>query len=301
MVMSRKAGYVAVVGRPNVGKSTLINHLIGEKISITSRKPQTTRHRIHGILTQDDTQFVFVDTPGLHRREPKAINRQMNRTASQSLKDTDVVVWVVDALRWTDDDEWVAQKLSHATSPVVLFVNKVDQIKDKASLLPLLEKLGKKMAFAAIVPGSALKAQQLDALLEEVSKHLPESEFIFPEDYITDRSMRFLAAEIIREKLMRSLGEEMPYSCTVEIEQFKERDNGVHEIHGLILVERKGQKKAVIGQGGARLKQIGTEARMDMERLLGQKVFLQLWVKVKEGWADDDRALRSLGIDENFS
>ncbi len=299
--MSRKAGYVAVVGRPNVGKSTLINHLIGEKISITSRKPQTTRHRIHGILTQDDTQFVFVDTPGLHRREPKAINRQMNRTASQSLKDTDVVVWVVDALRWTDDDEWVAQKLSHATSPVVLFVNKVDQIKDKASLLPLLEKLGKKMAFAAIVPGSALKAQQLDALLEEVSKHLPESEFIFPEDYITDRSMRFLAAEIIREKLMRSLGEEMPYSCTVEIEQFKERDNGVHEIHGLILVERKGQKKAVIGQGGARLKQIGTEARMDMERLLGQKVFLQLWVKVKEGWADDDRALRSLGIDENFS
>lgn len=295
--MTRRAGYIAVVGRPNVGKSTLMNQIVGEKISIISRKPQTTRHRIHGIYTTENTQFVFVDTPGIHWQEVRHLNKQMNRAAINTMMDVDVVVWVVDAQRWTDDDERVLSCLKPVSCPVILFINKVDRIKDKAQLLPMIDALSKRYDFEAVVLGSALKNKYLDELLHEIEQRLPESEFIFPEDYLTDRSLRFLVAEIIREKLMHFLGDEMPYSTTVEIERFDESSPDRTEIHALILVERKGQKKAVIGEQGQRIKKIGMAARKDIERLLDSHVRLELWVKVKEGWADDERAIRSLGID----
>lgn len=291
----QKCGLVAIVGRPNVGKSTLLNHLIGDKISITSRKPQTTRHRITGILTTKDAQIVFIDTPGLHKNEARAINRHMNRAASSSLLDVDAIVFVVDANSWNEDDELVLSKIKNASAPVFLFINKIDKLATKQELLPLLEKYSTLMNFKEIIPGSALKFKQLDELKKALISVLPQQNFMFPEDYITDRSERFLAAEIIREKLMRSLGDELPYSTTVEIEKFKVNEKQIIEIYALILIERKGQKKIVIGHKGAHLKRIGSEARIDMERLFGQKVYLKLWVKVKEGWADDERALKSLG------
>ncbi|HFB65288.1 MAG TPA: GTPase Era [Aeromonadales bacterium] len=291
----KKCGLVAIVGRPNVGKSTLLNHLIGDKISITSRKPQTTRHRITGILTTKDAQIVFIDTPGLHKHEARAINRHMNRAASSSLLDVDAIVFVVDADIWNEDDELVLSKIKSASAPVFLFINKIDKLATKEELLPLLEKYSTLMNFKEIIPGSALKFKQLDQLKNTLITVLPQQTFMFPEDYITDRSERFLAAEIVREKLMRSLGDELPYSTTVEIEKFKVNEKQIIEIYALILIERKGQKKIVIGQKGAHLKRIGSEARVDMERLFGQKVFLKLWVKVKDGWADDERALKSLG------
>ncbi|TQV75377.1 GTPase Era [Aliikangiella marina] len=291
-------GFVAFVGRPNVGKSTLLNQLLGHKLSITSRKPQTTRHRIMGIDTIDATQMIYVDTPGLHKKEPKAINRLMNRAASSSISDVDIVVFVVEPGKWTEDDQLVLDHIKSTNRPVVLFLNKVDQIKDKEALLPILKSLAERHNFKEIIPGSALKGQQVEALKSYLLAAMPEGDFVFPEDYYTDRSERFLAAEIIREKLIRQLGDELPYSITVEIEQFKADENGLLKINGLILVERKGQKSIVIGKGGQRLKQVGTDARKDMKRLFGQKVFLELWVKVKDGWADDERALRSLGFDD---
>lgn len=288
-------GFVAIVGRPNVGKSTLLNELLGQKISITSRKPQTTRHRIMGIHTEGPYQAIYVDTPGLHIEEKRAINRLMNRAASSSIGDVELVIFVVEGTHWTPDDEMVVNKLRDLKSPVLLAINKIDNVTDKAKLLPHLQFLSEQMNFVDIVPISAEKGTNVDTVAALVRKRLPEAVHHFPEDYITDRSQRFMASEIIREKLMRFLGEELPYSVTVEIERFVTNERGGYDINGLILVEREGQKKMVIGNKGSKIKTIGIEARHDMENMFEAKVHLELWVKVKSGWADDERALRSLG------
>ncbi|HEK1719947.1 TPA: GTPase Era [Proteus mirabilis] len=288
-------GFIAIVGRPNVGKSTLLNQLLGQKVSITSRKPQTTRHRIMGIDTDGAYQAIYVDTPGLHIEEKRAINRLMNRAASSSIGDVELVIFVVEGTNWTPDDEMVLNKLKSLRCPVLLAINKVDNVTDKTKLLPHIGFLSQQMDFLDVVPVSAEKGMNVDTIAKIVRNCLPEAIHHFPEDYITDRSQRFMASEIIREKLMRFLGEELPYSVTVEIEQFVTNDRGGYDIHGLILVEREGQKKMVIGNKGTKIKKIGTEARMDMEDLFENKVHLELWVKVKAGWADDERALRSLG------
>lgn len=292
-------GFIAIVGRPNVGKSTLLNKILGQKISITSRKAQTTRHRIVGIKTEGAYQEIYVDTPGLHIEEKRAINRLMNRAASSAITDVDLVIFVVDGTHWNDDDEMVLNKLRKTKVPVVLVINKIDNIKNKDDLLTFITEITQKFNFADIVPISAEKGNNLDAIEKIVRKSLRPGVHHFPEDYVTDRSQRFIASEIIREKLMRFMGEELPYSVTVEIEQFKVNERGTYEINGLILVERDGQKKIVIGRKGEKLKKIGTEARLDMERLFDNKVHLELWVKVKSGWADDERALRSLGYMED--
>ena len=289
-----RCGYVAIVGRPNVGKSTLLNHILGQKLAITSRKPQTTRHNMLGIKTEGEVQAVYVDTPGLHKHNDKALNRYMNRSASTALKDVDVVVFVVDRTRWTDEDQMVLEKVQHVQCPILLAVNKADRLEDKSELLPHLEWLASQLPQAEVVPISALHGQNLDTLERLVAEHLPESEHFYPEDQITDRSSRFLAAELIREKIMRQLGAELPYQITVEIEEFKQEGRILH-IHALILVEREGQKKIIIGDKGERIKSIGQNARKDMEVLFDSKVMLNLWVKVKGGWSDDERALRSLG------
>ncbi len=292
-----RCGYVAIVGRPNVGKSTLLNHMLGQKISITSRKPQTTRNAVVGIKTEGDVQIIFVDTPGLHLGQQKAINRYMNRAATTAMKDVDVVVFVVDRFIWTEEDEAVAEKLQSINSPVILAVNKVDQIEDKETLLPHLQQLAEKLNVAEIVPMSALRNTNLDRLEELIVERLPEGIHMYPEDQITDRSSRFMAAEIVREKITRQLGDELPYEMAVEIEEFKQEGNLLN-ISALILVERDGQKKILIGDKGARIKLIGTEARIDMEKLFEMKIMLKLWVKVKSGWSDDERALRSLGYND---
>jgi GTP-binding protein Era len=289
-----RCGFVALVGRPNVGKSTLLNRLIGQKISITSRRPQTTRHRILGIKTDAGAQIVFVDTPGLHVRQPRAMNRYLNRAAADSLRDVDVVIFVVEGTRWQEDDDWVLEKLGRLSCPVVVAVNKTDRVADKTALLPYLQTLAGKREFAALIPVCARTGEHLGELEAAVRRHLPASPPLFPEDQVTDRSERFQAAELVREKLFRKLGEEIPYGLTVEIERFREENRVLH-IHALIWVEKVRHKAMVIGAKGERLKAVGREAREDMETMLGQKVFLQLWVKVKEGWADDERALQSLG------
>ncbi|AMW15961.1 GTPase Era [Glaesserella parasuis] len=292
-------GFIAIVGRPNVGKSTLLNKILGQKISITSRKAQTTRHRILGIKTEGAYQEIYVDTPGLHIEEKRAINRLMNRAAASAIGDVDMVIFVVEGTKWTDDDEMVLNKLRSTKAPVILAINKVDNIKEKEELLPHLTALSQKFPFKEIIPISAQRGKNVYILEKFVRESLKEGIHHYPEDYVTDRSQRFMASEIIREKLMRFMGEELPYSVTVEIEQFKTNERGTYEINGLILVEREGQKKMVIGNQGQKIKVIGTEARADMERLFDNKVHLELWVKVKAGWADDERALRSLGyIDE---
>jgi GTP-binding protein Era len=289
-----RCGYVAIIGRPNVGKSTLMNGILGQKLSITSRRPQTTRHQILGIKTNGAAQAVYVDTPGLHLKEHKAINRYMNKAASSSLKDVDVVVFVIDRTYWTEDDDLVLEKVKAVKAPVILCLNKVDRTKDKNALLPYLQDLAKKHDFTEIVPISAKKGHNIDHLEALIDGYLPESIHYFPEDQITDRSQRFLAAEIVREKIMRQLGDELPYSVTVEIEEFKRVKHILH-ISALILVERSGQKKIVIGDKGEQIKIIGRDARKDMEKLFDSKIMLNLWVKVKGGWSDDERALRSLG------
>ena len=293
----QRCGYVAIVGRPNVGKSTLLNHLLGQKISITSRKPQTTRHQVLGIKTEEHFQIIYVDTPGLHIGAEKAINRAMNRAASSAIDDVDLILFVVDRTAWTEEDEMVLSRVQQSGRPVLLVVNKVDLLPDPDQLLPHLQQLSDKADFTAVVPVSALRHRNTDALEAEIVAHLPKSRHFFPEDQITDRSQRFLAAEIVREKIMRQLGDELPYSVAVEIEEFAEED-GVLHISALILVERQGQKKIVIGDKGSRLRSIGTEARVDMEKLFDNKVMLRLWVKVRSGWSDDERALRSLGYDD---
>ncbi|AZQ83346.1 GTPase Era [Colwellia sp. Arc7-635] len=294
-------GLIAIVGRPNVGKSTLLNTLLGQKVSITSRKPQTTRHRILGILTEGHNQAVLVDTPGLHSEEKRAINRLMNRAASSTLAEVETIVFLVEGTHWTSDDEMVLTKIKNSGAPCVLVVNKIDNIQDRDSLLPHLQKLGAKHDFADIVPISASKGENVEAIKNICFNALPEGDFWFPEDYITDRSSRFMASEIVREKLIRFTGDELPYSTTVEIEQFKIDDKGILHINALILVERTTQKRMVIGNKGEKLKVIGQEARRDMESLFERKVFLETWVKVKSGWADDERALRSLGYGDEYS
>lgn len=292
------AALVAIVGRPNVGKSTLLNQLIGQKVSITSKKPQTTRHRIVGIDTQANYQTVYVDTPGLHIEEKRAINRLMNKAAASSILDVEFVLFVVEGTRWTDDDQMVLDRLIAAKKPVIIVVNKVDLYRDKDTLLPHMQWLAQQLNSIGMVPLSAEKGDNIDALRSLVQKHLPPCEFYFPDDYVTDRSMRFMAAEMVREKLMRFLGDELPYSVTVEIERFKWEEKHYH-IAALVLVERESQKRMVIGNKGERIKTIATEARLDMAAMLEQPVFLQVWVKVKSGWADDERALRSLGYGED--
>ncbi|MGF1697727.1 GTPase Era [Vibrio kyushuensis] len=289
-------GFVAIVGRPNVGKSTLLNHILGQKISITSRKPQTTRHRIMGVETEGDYQAIFVDTPGLHIEEKRAINRLMNRAANSSLSDVNLVFFLVDGTHWTEDDEMVLNKLRKADYPVVLCINKVDNVQDRNDVMQHMMKVSSKMDFLDVVPISAKLGKNVDVLRKHVRDHLPKAKHHFPEEYVTDRSQRFMASEIIREKLMRFTGDELPYSVTVEIERFDYNpDNDGFHINALIWVERTGQKKMVIGKAGEKLKTIGREARLDMEELFGRKVYLETWVKVKSGWADDERALRSLG------
>lgn len=289
-----RSGYVALIGRPNVGKSTLMNHLLGQKLSITSRKPQTTRHRILGIKTTDMAQFVFVDTPGIHRGDKQALHRYLNRAALSIIQDVNVIVFVVEALKWEEEDQLALAQCEKADCPVILAINKVDQIKDKDRLLPFLQETSTRFSFAAVVPISAKQGTQLDELERRITDLLPASEPLYPEDQVTDRSVRFLAAEIIREKLVRLLGDELPYATSVEIEKFDESDQVV-KIYAVIWVERDNQKAIVIGKNGSKLKRIGQEARTDLENLLEQKVYLRTWVKVKRGWADDERALQQLG------
>lgn len=291
---TRRCGYVAIVGRPNVGKSTLLNHILGQKLSITSRKPQTTRHNIVGIKTDGPVQTIYVDTPGQHLGQKKAINRYMNQSAQAAMADVDVIVFMVDKLAWTPEDEQVARRLESAGCPIILVVNKIDQLQRKEDLLPHLQTLAETLKVDEIVPVSALKNDNLDRLESLIKARLPEGEHLFAEDQITDRSMRFLAAEIIREKVTRQVGDELPYEATVEIEQYEDRPATTF-IHAAILVERAGQRRILIGEGGARIKMIGQEARLEIERMIGRKVMLKLWVKVKAGWSDDERALRSLG------
>ncbi|GAB5498932.1 MAG: GTPase Era [Pseudohongiellaceae bacterium] len=290
----QRCGYVAIVGRPNVGKSTLLNHLLKQKLSITSRKPQTTRHRILGISSSPGHQCIFVDTPGLHAEQGKALNRVMNETVVSVVSDVDVVLFLVDQLNFNSGDEQVLALLQKVNVPVLLVINKVDLLADKTRLLPHIEQLAERHEFAEIVPLSALAGHNMDTLEALVQSYLPEGPFLFPEDQVTDRSSRFLAAELIREKVTRQLGDELPYEVTVEIEEFGQQGNTLH-IHGLILVDKPGQKKILVGKDGQRLKQIGIAAREDMEKAFDCKVMLNLWAKVKSGWADDERALQSLG------
>lgn len=288
-----RCGFVAIVGRPNVGKSTLLNHLLQQKISITSRKPQTTRHRILGIRTTGSSQYVYVDTPGLHKGGKKAMNRIMNATVLDVLKDVDVILFVVERLIFNDEDRMVLEHLKKVSVPVLLVINKCDLVSDKERLLPHIQKLSGELHFSEIIPVSVLQGHNMEAIEQCVENYLPEGPFLFPEDQVTDRSSRFLAAELIREKITRQLGDELPYEAMVEIEQFVQEGNVLH-IHGLVLVEKPGQKQIIIGTKGERLKQIGKAAREDMERAFDCKVMLNLWVKVKSGWGDDERALQSL-------
>ena len=292
-----RCGYVAIVGRPNVGKSTLMNHLIGQKISITSSKPQTTRHRILGVKTTDEFQLIFVDTPGVHTGTKKVMNRMMNRAAIGALADVDAIVFVVEAGQWQNEDQIVLDNVKEASAPVILAINKVDKLGDKSDLLPFIDKLQSMAEFKDVVPVSALKGNNLTNLESVVSSLLPESPYIFSEDDITDKSMRFLAAEIVREKLMRNLGQELPYSTAVEVEEYKTLPH-ITNISACIWVERSSQKGIVIGKQGQKLKEIGTQARLDLEKLIESKVNLKLWVKVKEGWSENERILRSLGLED---
>ncbi len=290
-----RTGFVAIVGRPNVGKSTLLNRLIGQKISIVSRKAQTTRHRVTGVLTEGQAQYIFVDTPGFQTRHKNALNRAMNRTVTQVLADVDLVLFVIESGRFGPADEQVVKLLPEGAK-VILVVNKMDMLEDKARVLPFLQKMGAVYPFAEIVPVSAEKGHNTAQLLKAAEPYLPEGEWIFGEDDITDRSERFLAAEFLREKLFRQLGEELPYGMTVEIEKF-EAEPGMRRINAAIIVDRDAHKAMVIGKGGERLKRIATEARVELEKLFDSKVFLEVWVKVKSGWADDERALKSLGYE----
>ena len=296
-----RCGSVAVIGRPNVGKSTLTNALVGAKVSIVSSRPQTTRHRLLGIASFPEGQIVLVDTPGLHREQGKfkasAMSRVMNRAARGALEGVDAALLVIEAGRWDEEDTLAYKVLHDAQVPVVLVVNKVDRLKDKSVLLPFLAEVAEGREFAAVHPLSALKRKGLEALAKDVIALLPQNEPMFGEDEITDRSQRFLAGELVREQLMRQLGEELPYATTVEIERFAE-DGRLLRIGAVIWVEREGQKAIVIGKGGTRLKDIGAKARQSMERLFGAKVFLETWVRVREGWSDDAAALKAFGYDD---
>ncbi|MBV8801862.1 MAG: GTPase Era [Gammaproteobacteria bacterium] len=295
-MIKEKSGYIAIVGRPNVGKSTLLNGLIGKKISITSRKPQTTRHQILGIKTIDGVQAVYIDTPGLHKTEKNAMNRYMNRLAESVIADADVVVFMIDAMRWQSEDELALEKLKPDSAPVILVINKVDLVKDKNLLLPFIETSQEKFNFVKIVPLCARKASNIRYLEKVIMQLLPEGPHLFPDDQITDKSERFQAAEIIREKIILTTGQEIPYSTTVVIEEFKQEEK-LLRISALIWVEREGQKPILIGKNGERLKLIGTAARKELEKLFDKKVFLQLWVKIKDNWTNNENFLSGLGLE----
>ncbi len=290
-----RTGYLAVIGRPNVGKSTLMNRLVGAKVSITSRKAQTTRHRIHGVLTTADNQFIFVDTPGFQTSHTNALNRLMNRSVTSSFADVDVILLVIEAGRWGVDEEALLAMLP-AEKPVILVINKIDRLADKGKLLPFIAQISALHTFREIVPLSAEKGVGTETLLSAVATYLPMMPPVFEADDITDRSERFLASEILREKLFRNLGEELPYGLAVEIEKF-EQEGELRRIFAAIIVDRSAHKVMVIGKEGERLKRISTDARKDMEKLFGGKVWLETWIKVKTGWADDERALKSLGYE----
>jgi GTP-binding protein Era len=292
---AHRCGFAAIVGRPNVGKSTLLNALIGTKVSIVTPKPQTTRHRILGILTRPHSQIVFVDTPGIHAQERRVMNKYMNRSALSSL-DADVLLLVVEALQWTEDDERVLERVRGSNRPVIAIVNKVDRVREKPRLLPYLKELSRRAEFKAVVPLSAERRDNLVKLPKLIEELLPEGPALFPTDQVTDRSERFLAAEIIREKLTWRLREELPYGLTVELERFEEQGGRVG-IGAIVWVERPGQKAIVIGAGGERLKEIGRLARLELNELLKKSVHLELWVKVKENWADSEQALKSFGYE----
>jgi GTP-binding protein Era len=289
-----RSGIVSIVGRPNVGKSSLVNALVGQKVAIVSHKPQTTRHRIQGVLHLQQGQIVFVDTPGLHRDETRALNQYMNQAAVSALKEVDLVLFVVEAGRWSGEDQAVLERLQAGSSPVGLVVNKVDRIKDKTRLLPELEQLGRRGKFAFVVPLSALKRDNLDALIDEIVQRLPEGPELYPAGQIVGHDLGFAAAEIVREKLTRSLHQELPYALTVQVEKLQE-EGKLMRIELVIWVEREGQKKIVIGAEGATLKAVGSAARRELERSLGRKVFLKLWCRVKENWSDDAKTLARFG------
>lgn len=294
----KHCGYVAIIGRPNVGKSTLLNNILGMKLSITSRKPQTTRHQILGVKTSDNIQTIYVDTPGIHQRRGTAINKYMNRAATSVLNDVDVILFVVQVKQWTEEDQAIIEKLKSVDCPVVLVVNKMDKLPNKKELLPLISELSSRYDFTEIIPVSAMNGMNVDVLEQKIAPLLPENAYIYPQDQVTDRSMRFLASEIIREKLIRELGQELPYTSTVDIEKYIEDDDGLVRIHATIYVESNGQKAIIIGKKGARLKSIGTAARQDISKMVDAKVYINLWVKVREGWSNDERALRGLGYSE---
>lgn len=294
--MTDYCGYVALVGRPNVGKSTLLNRLVQQKVSITSKKPQTTRHSILGIRTEGEYQFVFVDTPGIHQGNKKAMNRLMNKTATSVLRDVDVIAFVVDGTHWYEEDEYVLGLIKKSKVPCLLVINKVDKVADKKKLLPWIEHMSQQFEFAGIVPVSAKTGVQVDDLQARFIPYLPEGPHLFPDDQLTDRPARFLCAELLREKIFRFCGQELPYSVTVDIESFKEEENLIR-IHALILVDKENHKRMIIGDKGQKLKEMATSARIDMEKLLDKKVFLQCWCKVKSGWSDDERLLKQLGYD----
>lgn len=292
--METYCGYIALAGRPNVGKSTLMNRILSQKISITSRKPQTTRHSILGLRTIDNVQFIYVDTPGIHLHSKKTLNSMMNKTALSVLRDVDVIAFIVDGTFWKEDDEYVLQKIQQANVPCILVVNKIDKINDKQLLLPWIDKISKRYAFRAVIPLSARTGSQVDKFQEILREFLPVGPFLFPEDQTTDRSTRFICAELLREKIFRLSGQELPYSTNIEIESFKEEEKLVR-IHMLIMVDKANHKQMIIGEKGAKLKEIATLARLDMESLLGKKVFLQCWCKVKSGWSDNERLLKQMG------
>lgn len=293
---SFRCGYIAVVGRPNVGKSTLVNALVGAKVSIVSDKPQTTRHRIHGIHTEADAQYIFVDTPGFQTRHRNALNQAMNRTVQAVLAEVDVILFVVEAGRFIEADQRVLELLP-ADKPVILVANKVDRVKDKAGLLPWLKEMAGLREFVEIVPLSALNPKDSGRLLAILKPHMPASPPLFEADALTDKSERFLAAEIVREKIFRLTGDEIPYGVNVAVERFVEEASGLKRIEVVIWVDRESHRPILLGHGGSRMKRIASEARLDMERLFAAKVFLQCWVKVKHGWADNAALLRSLGYE----
>ena len=292
-----RSGYVAIIGRPNVGKSTLLNFILGCHLSITSKKPQTTRHRLLGIKTTATSQTVYIDTPGLHQNQKGAIHRYMNREAMTTLDDVDVIVFVVDRLKLTTEDEYAIDLLKNCQQPIILAVNKVDKIKDKEQLLPFMKQMSQRLNFAHVLPVSATKGSNIEELEKHIESRLNLSPPYFPEQQITDKSDRFLAAELIREKIMRLLGQEVPYAVAVEIEAFEEQES-IIKISAIIWVERANQKGIIIGHRGQQLKDIGKQARLSMETLYDKKVFVKLWVKVKDGWSDDERALKSLGYSD---
>ena len=292
-----RCGLAAIVGRPNVGKSTLLNALVGERLSIVTPRPHTTRHRILGVVTKPEGQILYLDTPGMHRQVKHAMNRSLNRAVHAAVAEADLAVQVIEAGRWTDEDESVYAALPERELPRLLALNKLDRVREKSTLLPFVEQLCKQHAFDEVFWLSAQRNEGIAALEQGILARLPQREPTFGADTFTDRSERFLCAELIREQLMRQLGEELPYATTVEIESFKDREDGLAEIAAVIWVEREGQKAIVIGAGGERLKKIGSAARRGIEKLLDRRAYLRLWVKVREGWSDDEAALRQLGYE----